>query len=244
MGTGRSGLSKGGVNLPPGVKDISHKVNTDEYKIFSDRASGSHTYEGSGTDVNNFFESQSNYLDMIREMSSEERSHFIDWARGQFMGSNKASWNDLLSYEQNMLRTYDKYLDRATLNEGIVVRRLASFSLVNNGSRNIPDAATLTKMEGNLINVSMPLSTSAAAQGLTIGRTSKNVEYVIHIPAGTKGAGMWIGDRRINHWGPEQREYMVNRDTIFRQGKTTYNKSRGVYEVELFYVGRTKHKYK
>ena len=244
MGTGRSGLTKHSGSLPPGVKDISHKVDSSKYKVFRDKPSGTHEYVGSGADVTNFFKAQSNFREIIQSMSAAERDDFFGWSQGQFMGSNKSEWSGLLSWEQDMLRTFDKFLDKSTLNQGIVVRRLASFSLVNNGSRVVPSADELVKMEGNLVNVGMPLSASAASAGLTIGTRGKNVEYVIHIPAGSKGAGMWIGDTQINAWGPKQREFMVNRDTIFKQGKTTYNASRGVYEVELTYVGRTKHKYK
>ncbi len=247
MGTGRSGLPKHNgtsKHMLPGVKDTSDKIDLDKYKVFRDRASDTHEYHGDGSDVVDFFKHQSNYDEIINSMTPEERSQFESWAWGRFMGSNKAEYRDLSPSEQRMLKTYDKILDQSVLNEGIVVRRLASFSLVNNGSRSTPSADALAKMEGNLVNVSMPLSTSAAAQGLTIGTSGKNVEYVIHIPAGTKGAGMWIGDKRINGWGPKQREFMVNRDVIFRQGKTVYNSSRGIYEVELIYVGRTKHKYK
>ena len=245
MGNGRhSGLQRSNGkrdNLSLGVKDISHKVDGDYIK-FTDRASDGWNYHGTGADVQSFFKKQSNLEDVIKSLSSDDIHAFGMWAIGQFMGSNKAEWNSLSSREQHMLKTYDKILDKSVLHEGIVVRRLASFSLVNNGSRSIP--TDFASMEGNLINVRMPLSSSAAAEGLTIGARGKNVEYVMHIPAGSKGAGMWIGDYRINsEWGPKQREFMINRDTVFRQGKTTYNSARGVYEVELYYVGRTKHKY-
>lgn len=248
MGNGRhSGLQRSNGRhrgLPEGVSDISHKVDSDKYKIFTDIARGGYNYEGSGANTNEFFKKASNFEGIVKTLSDKEIADFYNWAIGDFMGSNKAQYADLSSREQRMLRTYDKVLDKSVLYEGVVVRRLASFSLVNNGSRSIPDSATLAKMEGNLVNVSMPLSTSAAAEGLRIGSSGKNVEYVIHIPGGSKGAGMWIGDYRINgEWGPKQREFMVNRDTVFRQGKTTYNSKRNVYEVELFYIGRTKHKY-
>ena len=244
MGTGRSGLSKG-IHNYPGVKDTMHKLESGDYRIFTDRAFGeTHYYAGSGSDVTDFFSRQSNFDELINSFTREDRRAFIDWASGEFMRDNKKSFNELSSYKQDMLRIYDKILDKATLNEGIVVRRLASFSLVNNGSRNVPSIDALAKMEGQLVNVGMPLSTSAAAEGLTIGARGKNVEYVIHIPKGSTGAGMWIGDSRINHWGPQQREFMVNRDVILRQGKATYNQSRRLWEVEMFYVGRTKHKYK
>ena len=246
MGNGRhSGLQKNNGkrgDLPTGVKDIGHKTASGDYRVFKDTASGGYNYTGTGKDVQDFFKRQSNFEEIVKSLSSRDVDDFYKWAIGNFMGSNKAEWSTLSSYEQRMLKTYDKVLDKSVLHEGIVVRRLASFSLVNNGSRSIP--SDFVSMEGNLVNVRMPLSSSAAAEGLTIGSSGKNVEYVIHIPAGSKGAGMWIGDYRINsEWGPKQREFMVNRDTIFRQGKTTYNSKRGVYEVELHYVGRTKHKY-
>lgn len=249
MGNGRhSGLQKNNGNrgeLPKGVKDISHKLESGNFRVFKDKASGGWNYTGDGKDVMDFFNRKSNFEEIVKSLSPSEVHDFYSWAIGNFMGSNKAEYGNLNSYEQRMIKTYDKVLDKSVLHEGIVVRRLASFSLVNNGSRSIPSDSILKSMEGNLVNIRMPLSSSAAAEGLTIGASGKNVEYVLHIPAGSKGAGMWIGDYRINsEWGPKQREFMINRDTIFRQGKTTYNSKRGVYEVELHYVGRTKHKYK
>ena len=115
MGTGRSGLTKHGGSLPPGVKDISHKVDSSKYKVFRDRPSGTHEYVGSGADVANFFEAQSNFREIIQSMSTEERQHFFDWSQGQFMGNNKSDWNSLLPYEQNMLRAFDKILDKSTV---------------------------------------------------------------------------------------------------------------------------------
>lgn len=249
MGNGRhSGLQRNNGkrdDLPKGVKDISHKLESGDYRVFKDTAYGGYNYTGDGKDVMDFFKRKSNFEEVIKSLSSNDVDDFYSWAIGDFMGSNKAEWNTLSSYEQRMLKTYDKVLDKSVLHEGIVVRRLASFSLVNNGSRSVPSDSVLKNMEGNLVNVRMPLSSSAAAEGLRIGSSGKNVEYVIHIPAGSTGAGMWIGDYRINsEWGPKQREFMINRDTVFKQGKTTYNSKRGVYEVELYYVGRTKHNYK
>lgn len=231
--------------MPKGVKDITHKVDTDKFHIFPDKSSGTHTYEGSGADTVQFFKDTSNFDKIISGLDITQREAFEEWASGYFMGSNKVEkFSDLSKRSQQLLRIYDKTLDKSNLTEGLVVRRLASFSLINNGSRSIPSKDELKAMEGNLVKLNMPLSTSAAAEGLTIGTMGKNVEYVFHIPGGTVGSGMWIGDTRINGWGAKQREFMVNRDTVYQQGPTTYNSKRGVYEVNLYYIGREKHKYK
>ena len=54
---------------------------------------------------------------------------------------------------------------------------------------------------------------------------------------------MWVGDHRVNGWGPEQREFMTNRDIIVSVGKTTYDSGSGKYTVNLYYMGREKHDY-
>lgn len=88
------------------------------------------------------------------------------------------------------------------------------------------------------------MSFSAAKQGLKIdAMSSANVEYVLSIPGGSKGAGMYIGDKRINKWGNRQREFMTNRDTAYRVGKTSFDTNKNIYVVELSYVGRLAHDY-
>ena len=90
------------------------------------------------------------------------------------------------------------------------------------------------------------MSTAAAKVGLPIvepWQDNKAVEYTIKIPKGSTGAGMWIGDSRINTWGSAQREFMTNRDTWYRVDKVSYNHSTGRYNVELTYTGLDEHDY-
>ena len=102
-------------------------------------------------------------------------------------------------------------------------------------------------MKGKVVYSPANLSTGVAKTGLTIGAASeKPIEYRIHIPAGSKGAGMWIGDDRINGWGGRQREFMTNRDSLYVIGDSKDGKDykdRDVTYVDLYYIGRTKHKY-
>jgi hypothetical protein len=88
------------------------------------------------------------------------------------------------------------------------------------------------------------MSTGAAKTGLGIGSSSgKQVRLRIQIPAGAKGAGMWIGDSRIHGWGAKQLEFMTNRDSYFKVGKTVFDKASGMYVVNIKWVGHDKHDY-
>lgn len=55
---------------------------------------------------------------------------------------------------------------------------------------------------------------------------------------------MWIGNAKINDWGAEQREFLLNRNTVYRIHDVSYDSSSGKFIVELYYIGREKHKYK
>ena len=242
MGTGRYN-SKHTSNLPNGVRDITQAVADKkiQYRTFESTPIGGYSYGDDGHATQDFFHDTSNADQLIRGMSPMEIMAFDYWTRGTFMGLNTREFKYLSSLEQSMIRIYDKYLDKAELYEGITVRRLASFSLINNGSRSIP--TDFDALKNQPIELTAPLSAAAAKEGLTIGQSSKNVEYIFHIPP-SKGSGMWLGNTRINNWGDRQREFMLNRNTIYTTGDIRYNSKRGVYEVDMWYVGRTKHTYK
>ena len=112
--------------------------------------------------------------------------------------------------EQQLTRVYDKYLDQSVINAGVEVRRLGSAELLLGSGRSLARSIEeLKALEGRDIFAKGSMSFGAAAEGLYIGGDSrKNVEYKLRIPGGSKGAGMWIGDSRINGWGPEQREFL------------------------------------
>ncbi len=228
-----------------GSRRGSGKTSGGIHKFTSKKAYG-FAYEDDDGATDRFFQSNSNYDRLISEMDYDERSAFRRWTEGHFMGGQQyGGFDNMSETDQERTRIYDKYLDQATLAQGIEVSRIATAELVLGKGRTRGSLEELRLMEGKTVISRGSMSTAAAPEGLEIGssRRAKNVEYHITIPGGTKGAGMWVGDNRINGWGDDQREFMVNRDTMFRVGKTTYDKGRDLYKVNLEYIGRQEHDY-
>lgn len=205
---------------------------------------------GHNPDIVQYFKDNSNIEQLLPLLNSTESVYFENWAAGWFMSSmgrgssSQRKYSDLDPASQKMLRTYDKYIDKSEFHEGIVVRTLGGYSPVT-GNRGVPSDAEWAKIVGNPVKLNMPMSAAAAAHGLTIGQKGKNVEYVWHIPPNTKGVAMPLVDRRVNpDWQERQREVMMNRDVYWRPGNRTFNKSRGVWEIQMYYVGKDKHDYK
>lgn len=253
MGWPISGRYSPGSGVPRWDSVKKHRESTesrtsDEYRVFTDMPSSSSEYEydGDGNDVVDFFNRTSNYDQLIRSMDRGDHDAFSAWMRGAFMhGQQYKGFDNMTADYQDMTRRFDKILDQSVVNEGITLRRLATAELVlGAGNRKVSSLAQLQALEGQVLTSKGNMSTAAAAHGLGIGsESSKDVEYVIKIPPGAKGAGMWIGDRRIGGWGAKQREFMTNRDINLRVGKTTYNSKTGKYEVEMFFDGRNEHDY-
>ena len=135
--------------------------------------------------------------------------------------------------EKKWTMVYDKYLDRATLNESIVLSRLGSAELVLGKGNQVGNMKDLQAAKGSIVTAAGNMSFSAASEGLSIGDVGKNVEYKLHIPGGTVGSGMWIGDKRINGFGASQREFLTNRDIAFRVGDTIQDGNKFVVEIEF-----------
>lgn len=251
MGRGSSKGSGGGSskNVKQDKLTAAAKSGTidDKYKnlqTFDDKAAGTHQYVGDAQKTYDFFNENSNFDSLVNQMDKTERNHFRMWTAGEFMqGQQYKGFDGLDDYDKKLTRTYDKYLDQATLSKGVQLSRLTDAQLILGAGKKKATLAQLQAMEGNFIKSKGNMSFSAASEGLTIGAKGKNVELKLKVPGGTTGAGMWIGDKRINGWGAKQREFMTNRDIVMRVGKTTYNKSRGVFEVEVFYEHREPHDY-
>lgn len=223
-------------------------------RTFPDTPTGTHEYRMGGAEkaAVDWFKQHTNFDELIRQMSYDERSAFTDdWAPGHFMdGKQYRGFSKMSPHYQEATRVFDKYLDRATLDAPVQVVRLATPELLfGGGATSKPTAAQLRALEGQIVTSTGNMSCAAAAQGLTIswtdnpGRARKYVEYKFHIPGGTTGAGMWIGDKRTSSWGAKQREFLMNRDTAWRVGKATYDSRRGCYVVEMEWVGLQPHDY-
>ena len=232
MGRGRSKGGKGGGN------------SEGTFVSFPDKAISGWEYSGDGADQEAFFLANSNNDDLINQMTYEETGVFKEWGSGHFMGGQQyLGWDNMSDDDKERTAVMDKYMDQFVLNEGVKLARLSDAQLVLGAGHKKATLAELQAMEGKTVTSKGAMSFGAAAEGLTIGDSRKNVEYKLSIPGGSKGSGMWVGDRRINYWGSKQREFATNRDIAIKVGKTTYNKNRNVYEVELTFVGRTKHDY-
>lgn len=216
------------------------------FTSFSDKAEDGWNYEGDGKAQVDFFMNNSNVDELIKGMSPDERKAFRSWASGMFMyGQQYNGWDNMDDDEKRTTQRYDDILDRATLNKGVVLTRASTAELLFGAGNRTASLSQLQAAEGSIVTSKGSMSFGAASEGLAISyrKDSKPIEYKLKIPGGTTGAGMWIGDRRINGWGADQREFMTNRDVAYRVGKTKYDSSRKVYTVELEYAGRMAHDY-
>lgn len=244
------GKRSGDTNSGKQMMNKLQSQNNGRYKAFNDVErsgyEGGWYYEGSGKEQIDWFKSHSNYDELIKSMSAKERQAWDDyWVPGHFMsGQQYRGWDNMSWRDQKLTRTYDKILDKATLDHGVVLTRRTDAQLVLGAGHKKATLEELKAAEGSIVTSKGNMSFGAAKHGLTIGDSSKQCEVRLHIPGGTKGAGMWIGDNRINSsFGAGQREFMTNRDIAIKVGKTTYDPSRGVYVTDVYYVGRTAHDY-
>ena len=207
-----------------------------------------HYFAGDGKEVNDFFRENTNNYDLIQavfDADKENRRAFDDWAVGHFMdGQQYDGFSNMSAGDQARTRIYDKWLDQSVINKGFVTRRLASAELLlGKGNKTITESQ-LASLVGNTDFAKGNMSTSAASTGLDIGWGEKPIEYVFSFPKGSKGAGMWIGDYRINdEWGNRQREFMTNRDSAFKVTGYKWNPKRNIYEVEMKWTGKLDHDY-
>lgn len=236
------------------ARSVDRTVKNEKYTEWDDTTSDTHDFDKGldfakerGDAQKQFVREQTNTDELMSEIT-RNRSYveaFRNWARGMFMrGHQYGRFSDMDSDRQEWTRIYDRFLDRTVNREGFVVRRLATAELLlGRGNRMPTSLEQLQGMKGQYVTSKGSMSTSMAKHGLTIGALDKRIEYEIMIPANSQGAGMWIGDRRINGWGARQREYMTNRDSTYQVGDTRYDSRRKVYVTQLVYVGHEKHSY-
>lgn len=217
---------------------------TGRYKSFSDTRDPSSTeFSGDGKEQADFFNENSNYSELIDEMTWQENAAFADWANGAWTdGQQYNGWDNMSPEERYTTQLFDDVLDKSVLTSGVEVVRRSDAQLVMGAGNTTASLADLQKMEGQVITAKGNMSFSAASEGIPMS-SSGNIEYRLKIPGGSNGSGMYIADDRINDWGAGQREFMTNRDISIKVGKTTYDSNRGVHVVELQYVGRQPHDY-
>ena len=229
-----------------------------KYHQFKWEANGTHNYESDRGATYRWFEENSNIDELYRYVRADIEA-FKYWEEGNFMGGQQYwGFSSMSDIKQDYTRIYDDILDRSVINAGVEVHRRATPELLfGEGAVRVTEDR-LSKVIGNEIVSLGNMSTGAAAEGLTIGSgDSKPIDYVIRIPAGSVGAGMYIGHRSVNpSWGENQREFMLNRDTSYRivgyerlsqsERDDIEDRTRDTapeYRVILEYIGRQPHNY-
>ena len=220
-------------------------------KKFPDKPTSLKSY-GTGTEqeraVIEWMRRHTNSYGIIDKTDADQREDFILWTRGWFMhGQQYHGWDNMTPEEKRETQTYDDCLDTAVVHEeeGLEVVRLASAELLGFTRDEMPTLGGIAARKKRFVTSAGNMSAAAASEGLVIAvaHCTKTVEYHFRIPGGTKGAGMWIGDARVSHWGAEQREFMLNRDTVWEIGRAREDSTRGVFIVEMLWVGRLPHDY-
>lgn len=220
------------------------------YKEFTDKplspATPGDTYDYGerGSETTKWFEENTNFREIIKSMTPSDTMALREFTIGTFMnGQQYKGFSSMTSTEQRYVRSYDSMLDKSVVSANVKLTRFATPELLLGGGVKKTTLAELQAMKGKVITSKANLSSAAAKEGLSIGDAKKTVEYKIHIPAGSRGAGMYIGVHGVHAWGERQREFMLNRDTKWQVGDSRYDKKRGVFEVDLYFDGRLPHDY-
>ena len=242
MPKGHSGIKRGS----SGAKAPS----TLEYKEFTtmplkpETPGDTYDYGADGFSTTRWFEENSNFREILANANGQDKIALHEFTIGHFMlGQQYHGFSRMTPQEQNYVRSYDRMLDKSVMGANVKLTRLATPELLLGGGRRTATLEELQAMKGRVVTSKANLSSAAAKVGLTIGDATKAVEYKIHIPAGSRGAGMYIGVHGVHAWGERQREFMLNRDTNWLVGDARYDKKRGVYEVDLYFDGRNPHDY-
>lgn len=246
MGSVGRATRAGGLSTEEELTRDLETAEVDEEKLQKFRGNainGGWEFEGNEW-TEDWFRKNSDSYELVEQMSAGEREAFRAYTRGAFMrGQMYRDWDDIDGIDQARMRIYDKYMDQAELKQGIVVYRRSTFELINEGKTRKLSVDAINARAGEIIPCKSVLSAAAAREGLSgMGSGSKPVEYEIKVPSG-RGSGMWIGQDKINGWGPRQREYALNRDANYRLDGARYDAKRGVTIVTITYLGHDKHRY-
>ena len=233
--------------------NVSAKANTtaasEVYKEFADMSVASSglagfSYGEDAAETVKWFEKNSNFRSLIAEMSVNDKVAFQNFSKGYFMyGQQYKGFSKMTAEEQDWTRTYDKFLDKSEVNANVKVVRLATATFLFGKGKRTATLEELKAMNGKVVTSKANLSTAAAKEGLSVGDLTKQVEYKIYIPKGSKGAGMYTGVDDTHKWGVKQREFMLNRDTRWQVGDTKWNDKRKIFETDLFFVEQMPHDY-
>lgn len=242
-GTGRSILGE----------RITYSNANADFKTFDDRPvtgpgewDRMHIYAGDGKEQEKWVTENTNNMELIDEIADDydARDAFYRYGQGGLMGTDiYDGWDSESEHRKEIRRHLDEYIDRSEIQKSVTVSRLSDTQLLFGKGKKTATLAEVQAMEGELIFSQNNLSSGMAAEGLRITYDTKPIEYKIKIPGGSKGAGMWIGDERINGWGTKQLEFLTNRDVWYRVGKSYMDKKRGVIVCEITFASLDVHDY-
>ena len=191
-----------------------------------------------------WFEDNTNFREILAGTTMSEQNALYLYTQGHFMdGQIYKGFSSMTPMDQHYVRHYDSMLDKSEVRSSVKLTRFATPELLFGGGIRTTTLTELQAMKGKVITSKANLSTAAAKTGLSIGDSDKTIEYKIHIPAGAKGVGMYIGVNHYHAWGTRQREFMLNRDTDFLVGDSRYDARRKVFEVDLYFQGLNPHDY-
>ena len=224
------------LNEYKGTKGKSHK--------FKGKSTTSHEYSSAGlADMLEFFQKNSNYDELLAGLDSRGRDYMDVWTRGHFMhGQQYQGWDNMSAEDRRYTKFYDDLIEKSTINQGITVSRLATTELLFGERKYSVTEDELKAVMGNPVTSRGHMSSGAAEVGLTIG-SYKPIEYKFITKGATKGVAMYIGDYRATRWGSDQREVMIQRDTVWKPTGYKYDKDRDVWVVNMEYVGKERHDY-
>ena len=243
MGNGRkSGLRK---TLTHGTRNSSDygghiKQDTDGSYTSDSKASYSHGYADDGGASDRWMMDNTNAQDVYNSMSYSDKELLRKWIRGDLMGSPGTSYHDLYDTDRQIVDVVDKMSSKFVPGEDFAVRSLSGWALITGNSHQAPQ--DINAIVGNQYITELPASSAFASEGLTIGHSGKPVEYVFKIPKNAKSVGVWIGNSQVNSsFGDEQREFIINRQTMWSVSGVKFNNKRNIYEVTMKYIGSVKH---
>ena len=214
------------------------------YKEFDEVATSSFSFDGEDTATADWFEKNSNFSEICNTITEDDRSALVGYTSGDFMrGELYYGFSKMDNYKQSVCKKLDNILDKSVINSNIKVARLSTAEFLLGKDKIKGTLEELQATKGKTITAKSFLSTCAAKEGLEIGNNTKQVEYKIHIPKGSKGAGMYIGGKKLNLLAMYQREFLVNRDTQWKVGDTKWNAKRKIFETDLFFEDLLPHDY-
>ena len=195
-----------------------------------------------GISTTQWFENNSNYKELVGKITNEEKNAINDYTKAMFMnGQLYNGFSKMSDVEKKTCRILDNFLDKSVIKSNVKVARLSTLELLFGAGNKKATLEQIRAMKGKIVYSASFLSTCAAKEGII--PLDKNVEYKIHIPAGSKGVGMYIGGPNINQFAQYQREFLVNRDINFRVGDTKWNNKRKIFETDLFFEDLLPHDY-